>query len=70
MLVDEVYLDSAVPLQPSAVERFERFIARIPEDDRTFAKEDLSDRDTLDTWAQETRSIRLIALGADDAVIG
>jgi RimJ/RimL family protein N-acetyltransferase len=57
-------------LQPSALERFERFIARIPEDDRTLAKEDLSDRDTLDAWAHEIRSIRLIALAVDDAAIG
>ena len=46
----------------------ERFIARIPEGDRTFFKEDVADPDVVQAWARPGAA-RLLAV-EDDAVVG
>ena len=46
----------------------ERFIARIPEGDRTFFKEDVADPDVVHAWARPGAT-RVLAV-EDDAVVG
>jgi RimJ/RimL family protein N-acetyltransferase len=58
------------PLGAGSLGLFIEFIERVPEDDRTFAKEDLSDRAALTTWAADTRVLRRIAIDGDKRVIG
>ncbi|MGH7805637.1 MAG: GNAT family N-acetyltransferase, partial [Candidatus Binatia bacterium] len=49
--------------------RLEAFFRAIPEDDRTFFKEDISDPETLRSIVADARSLRLISL-ADGAIEG
>jgi L-amino acid N-acyltransferase YncA len=46
------------------------FFARVPEDERTFFKEEVLDRDTVQSWLESPRGRRGIACGDDGRVIG
>ena len=56
------------PLEPGDRPAIERFLERVPEGDRTFFKEDVSDADVLDSWASTGPSRSLAVDG--DAVLG
>ncbi|MCZ7528467.1 MAG: GNAT family N-acetyltransferase [Acidimicrobiia bacterium] len=49
-------------LEPADTESLEDFFRRVPEEDRAFFKEDVFDPATLDRWAADHRSRRLLAL--------
>jgi L-amino acid N-acyltransferase YncA len=55
-------------LDPDARAAVERFLARVPEGDRTFFKEDVTDADVLDAWTRPG-STRWLAV-EDGEVIG
>lgn len=57
-------------LEPTDTERLKAFFAAVPADDRTFFKEDLDDPETIGQLAGEKRGLRLVALGADGAMVG
>jgi ribosomal protein S18 acetylase RimI-like enzyme len=46
------------------------FFGRVPEDERTFFKEEVLDRDTVRAWLESERGRRGIACGDDGSVIG
>jgi ribosomal protein S18 acetylase RimI-like enzyme len=52
------------PLQPSDRPAIERFIERVPDGDRTFFKEDVSDAAVVDAWARPG-SARSVAVDGD-----
>jgi ribosomal protein S18 acetylase RimI-like enzyme len=52
-------------VSPGDADRLTKFFAGVPEDDRTFFKEDLTDPDTMRSFTSVGRGLRLIAL--DDA---
>jgi ribosomal protein S18 acetylase RimI-like enzyme len=56
------------PLRPSDRPALERFIERVPDGDRTFFKEDVSDPAVVDAWARPGSSRSLAVDG--DAVVG
>jgi ribosomal protein S18 acetylase RimI-like enzyme len=49
-------------LEPADSQRFETFLRGIPDEDRTFFKEDLADPGVLRALANEDRGLRLVAL--------
>ena len=49
-------------LEQSDADRLDAFFRTIPEDDRTFFKEDISDPETLRSIVNDARSLRMIAL--------
>ncbi|MBI2963068.1 MAG: GNAT family N-acetyltransferase [Deltaproteobacteria bacterium] len=49
-------------LVPTDVERLTAFLREIPEDDRTFFKQDLSDPETIAAAVRETHGLWLVAL--------
>lgn len=53
-------------------ERLRQFFSRIPEDDRWFIRDDISDPDVMDKWIQDpdySRTIPLIAVRQEDGTI-
>jgi len=52
-------------LEPGDAERLEAFLNETPEDDRTFFKEDISDRETIRALLTESRGLRYVALDDD-----
>ena len=56
------------PLAPDDRAALERFVERVPEGDRTFFKEDVTDRDVVATWFRSPGT-RFVAVEAD-AVLG
>lgn len=57
-------------LEPDDAKRLEAFLREVPEDDRTFFKEDLSDPETLHFLATETRGLRLVAVDETGRILG
>jgi ribosomal protein S18 acetylase RimI-like enzyme len=57
-------------LEPADVERLEAFLRETPEDDRTFFKEDLTDRETLHAIASDQRTLGFVAVDENDRIIG
>jgi len=57
-------------LEPNLVGPARAFFARIPEGDRTFFKEDVTDPITIDSWARDHRNQRLVAVADDGSVVG
>ncbi len=57
-------------LEPSDGERLAAFLREIPEDDRTFFKEDLSDPETVRALTAERRGHRLVALDERGRIVG
>src|SRR5438128_1715980 len=57
-------------LEPSDAERLEAFLAETPEDDRTFFKEDISDRETIRALVTESRGLRFVALDDGKRIAG
>jgi ribosomal protein S18 acetylase RimI-like enzyme len=57
-------------LEPSDTERLEVFLREVPEDDRTFFKEDLGDPETIRALTTERRGVRLIALDETSRIAG
>ena len=55
------------PLEPRDEEAMRRFFGRIPEGDRTFFKEDVTDPAVLEAWTQPGAG-RSVALEGDDVV--
>ena len=51
------------------LDALQAFFARVPEGDRTFFKEDVTDREAVASWTTDARSRRLVARD-DDAVVG
>jgi ribosomal protein S18 acetylase RimI-like enzyme len=56
------------PLEPRDKGAVERFLQRVPEGDRTFFKEDVTDPDVLDAWTRPGAA-RSIAVDGD-AIVG
>src|SRR5437879_11584571 len=57
-------------LEPGDADRLEAFLKETPEDDRTFFKEDLSDRETIRGLLTETRGLRYVAVDDGGRIIG
>jgi RimJ/RimL family protein N-acetyltransferase len=57
-------------LEASDAERLEAFLREVPEDDRTFFKEDLADPATIRALTAERRGVRLIALDEAGGIAG
>jgi RimJ/RimL family protein N-acetyltransferase len=57
-------------LESSDSELLAAFLREIPEDDRTFFKEDLSDPETVRSLAAERRGLRLVALDEPGQIVG
>src|SRR5262245_15483990 len=57
-------------LEPADADRLEAFLRETPEDDRTFFKEDLTDRETLRALVSDQRSLRLIAVDDGGRIAG
>lgn len=57
-------------LEARDVERLEAFFAAIPEDDRTFFKEDLSTPEAITALAIDRRGLRLIAIDEANEIAG
>ena len=57
-------------LEPADAGPLEAFFHEIPEDDRTFFKEDLSDPETVRALLGETRGIRLVAVDDGGRIAG
>jgi ribosomal protein S18 acetylase RimI-like enzyme len=57
-------------LEPDDARRVETFLREVPEDDRTFFKEDLSDPETLRIFTTETRGLSLIAVDDAGRILG
>ena len=55
------------PLEPADREALERFLARVPEGDRTFFKEDVEAPEVVDAWTRPGPA-RALALEAGDVV--
>ena len=56
-----------VPLAPDHCDALLRFFQALPEGDRTFIKEDVTDPDTVRAWTSgETRGRRWVVLDGDD----
>ena len=51
-----------VPLEKGHRTALERFFADVPEGDRTFFQEDVADARTIDSWFDDPRSRRLVAV--------
>jgi RimJ/RimL family protein N-acetyltransferase len=51
-------------------ERLEAFFRAVPQDDRTFFKEDLSDPESVRSLIGDGRGLRLVALGENGAIEG
>lgn len=58
------------PLDASMAAALQAFFASIPEGDRTFFKEDVSDPDTVTGWTTDARNRRRVAVQADGTIIG
>src|SRR5215207_6184431 len=54
-------------LEPTDREALERFLARVPEGDRTFFKEDVEAPEVIDAWTRPGRA-RALAVEAGDVV--
>lgn len=52
-------------LQSADAGALERLLARIPEEDRGFLKEDLSEPDILRRWLDDRRGVRLVGVAGD-----
>ena len=57
-------------LEASDAERLEAFLREVPEDDRTFFKEDLADPETIRALTTEHRGVRLIAVDESGRIAG
>jgi ribosomal protein S18 acetylase RimI-like enzyme len=57
-------------LEPADVPRLEAFFREVPEDDRTFFKEDLSDPETVRSLTGERRGIRFVAIDEAGSIVG
>jgi RimJ/RimL family protein N-acetyltransferase len=57
-------------LEPADAERLEAFLRETPEDDRTFFKEDLEDRETIRGLLSEQRGLRFVAIDDGGRIIG
>jgi ribosomal protein S18 acetylase RimI-like enzyme len=57
------------PLHTTDLDALMAFFSRIPEGDRTFFKEDVSDRHLIESWGSDQRDRRLLAV-EDDQIIG
>ena len=57
------------PIEPGDAERLQGFFDRVPEGDRTFFKEDVSDADVVAGWASDQRARRHLAVDGG-AVVG
>jgi hypothetical protein len=55
------------PLEPADREALERFLARVPEGDRTFFKEDVEAPEVVDAWTRPGPA-RALAVDAGDVV--
>jgi L-amino acid N-acyltransferase YncA len=55
------------PIEPGDRGAIERFIARIPEGDRSFFKEDVTDMAVVDAWVRPGAA-RVVAVAGDDVV--
>lgn len=57
-------------LDASMAGALQAFFASIPEGDRTFFKEDVSDPETVAGWTTDTRNRRRVAVQDDGSIIG
>lgn len=58
------------PLGPADVANVVAFFDRVPVGDKTFFKETVEGAGTVESWLADQRSLRLLALDLDGAVIG
>jgi ribosomal protein S18 acetylase RimI-like enzyme len=58
------------PLDESMTRGLQAFFDSIPEGDRTFFKEDVSDAETVASWTTDTRSCRRVAVEDDGTIVG
>jgi L-amino acid N-acyltransferase YncA len=64
-------VSTIVPLSPEHCEALLTFFRELPEGDRTFIKEDVTDPDTVRTWTSgEDRAQRWVAVDDDGSVHG
>ena len=54
--------------RPSDLEGMLAFFAALPEDERTFLKEEVLDRATVESWLHDSNSCRAVACDGDDVV--
>ena len=52
-------------LEPADAERLAAFLREMPEDDRTFFKEDVTDPETVRAMLTEPRGLSLVAIDGD-----
>ena len=52
------------PLHPEDRDALVRFLAQVPDDDRNFFKQDVSDPEVVQRWLDDTNATRLV--GVDD----
>jgi len=57
-------------LEASDAQRLEAFLREVPEDDRTFFKEDIADPETVRALTTEQRGVRLVALDDEGRIAG
>ena len=57
-------------LEPKDQGLLEAFLSETPEDDRTFFKEDLTDRETISALVSDQRTLRLIAVDEAGRIAG
>ena len=57
-------------LEASDAQRLEAFLREVPEDDRTFFKEDIADPETIRALTTEQRGVRLVALDDEGRIAG
>jgi L-amino acid N-acyltransferase YncA len=58
------------PLEAGLTSPLQEFFAAIPEGDRTFFKEDVTDADTVASWTSDTRSRRRVAVNEEGEIVG
>jgi ribosomal protein S18 acetylase RimI-like enzyme len=58
------------PLEDDDQERLHRFLTEVPEDDRSFFEEDVTDPSVAERWRLDRRSVRLVAVDDDGGVVG
>jgi ribosomal protein S18 acetylase RimI-like enzyme len=58
------------PLDATMADALRAFFAAVPEGDRTFFKEDVSDPDTVTGWTTDTHNRRRVAVEEDGTIVG
>ena len=50
-------------------ERLHRFLTEVPEDDRSFFEEDVTDPSVAERWRRDRRSVRIVAVDDDGGIV-